>query len=203
MSLSHVSLIAAFVLLGSAMAADASLFTVTLTSPSRVQGSVTAGGLRWLCRKDTCTAMGPASAGSVETCAELARQTGDVAAFVWRKQQLSTSELEACNAKKEAQRFPQPGKLKRFPFPPFGKQEPAPPRKKDAVTGEQKSVRTITLTITGTGTIGNSVAAPQRSVRTTTLTITGTGALTAPAGASAPARTVRTPPLTVTGTGHL
>lgn len=200
-------------------AADTFIYTARLSAPARVQGAVTASGITWSCQGIGCTTTGPWLSPGVGACRALSQQVGPIAAYGRPGAQLDAAGLAQCNTVvmlTPAQRLAlitatplNPAIVNRARNSASNQREATPPP--SHASGPPWTVRTTTLTMTGTGALtAGSVAPPPAfsptTVRTMTLTMTGTGALTTGTIAPPPPfspTTVRTRTLTMTGTGAL
>jgi hypothetical protein len=185
-------------------------YAAVLAGPARITGPVNAAGIPWQCNAKYCATRGPWPVPGIKACNALAAQVGPLASYGYKGRQLSAADLATCNGGKAPQAtatqttpinplgalfqnlganakpgtpaaagLPPPG-----PLPGFSQQQAA------ATTGI--SIRTPTLTVTGTGALATSLAFTPVTIRTISLQVTGM--------AFSPIA-IRTPILTVTGTG--
>ncbi|HXI87520.1 MAG TPA: hypothetical protein VNH64_08675 [Parvularculaceae bacterium] len=217
------AIVAALIVLTAASPSGAAAtynYTASLKYDTLVAGKVVALSIAWDCAGKVCTTSGPWPVPGVGACAALAEKVGEIVAYGYAKIQLSANQLAQCNANAAKQ---PPAKTlllkpqtnlaapkKALPIIPPLQKTPSAPAKPGAQGGEPagepangaftpKTVRTETLTVTGTGALAPLPPFTPVNLRTKTLTVTGTGSL-----AALPPFTpvnIRTTPLTVTGTG--
>jgi hypothetical protein len=196
-------LIAASLIVAAASSADAQTpvagrftYTAQLNADALATGQVDAGGIVWQCSGRTCTVTGPWSAPGVPACVALAARVGAIASYGRPGAVLNATQLAQCNAQVRPRITLDPSVIRapspRVIVPSNPGATPSNPTAAPSASGV--SVRTATMTVTGTGALGGGFSAV--TVRTNTMTLTGTGAL-AP-GEFAPV-TVRTQTMTLTG----
>lgn len=74
------------------------LYTAETAVPARRQGPVTAGGINWTCSGSRCTVSGPWPTPGVSACQALAQQVGQIRSYGYPGRQLTSAELQQCNA---------------------------------------------------------------------------------------------------------
>ena len=185
-------------------------YAAVLTGPARITGPVNAAGIQWQCNAKYCTTRGPWPVPGVKACNALAAQVGPLASYGYKGRQLSAADLAVCNGGNP----PQTAATQTTPVNPLGalfqnlgaNAKPGVPAaaglpppgplpgfsQQQAIVTTGISIRTATLTVTGTGALASSLAFTPVTIRTTPLQVTGM--------AFSPI-TIRTPTLTVTGTG--
>lgn len=67
-------------------------------SASAPAGRTIIDGAAWSCEGATCTATGGASQPAVRACRRVAARLGQVTAFTWKGQALTTEQISTCNA---------------------------------------------------------------------------------------------------------
>ena len=190
-------------LFGAAAQAQQFDYSAVLASQGRINGPVNAGGIVWQCNAKYCTTRGPWPVPGVKSCNALAMIVGPLTSYGYKGRMLSPSDMATCNGKQTTAAKPaivpvnplgallqnlggnnQPGlpgsSPPPSPLPGFGQQA--------AIAGTgSATIRTMTLTVTGTAFLPNTV-------RTAAIQASGTDAGWPPLHV-----TIRTVPLSVTG----
>jgi hypothetical protein len=108
------------------------VYTARTASAVHRSGPVTVGAITWQCGQNTCTTSGPWSAPGVGACEALTREVGAIVAYGRPGAALNAAELASCNS---------------------GAIAAATPALSPPEASPTLSLRTATLTLTGTGAL--------------------------------------------------